>query len=438
MKKISYRPTRDIFCTEGEELLGTRIVLCITGSVAAYKAIDLARLLVKHGAEVFAIMNHGTSKMFLSSEMMKWATGNNVVTELTGNLEHIILSDRSTTDLVIVYPCTANTLGKLASGIDDTIVTSVLTVALGSSIPIIICPAMHEAMYHNQIIQENIAKLKANGVEFLEPKIEQGKAKLVAVDDVFKYIQDNESDKIEKKLAGRRVLITAGSTLEYIDPIRAIMNMSSGKMGMSLAKKASERGASVTLVYGHGSVDPNTYLKDFSIEIRRVKTAEEMFESVMSKLFEDKFDIVILASATSDFSVAKKYRKKIESSAGKLEVTLVPVHKIISKVKRMCKYDIFLVGFKAEYKIAPSALIEKAYTKLLESGADLIVANDVGKKDTGFGSDNNEVYVVDQQRKTVHVPFQSKDRVAAQILDLIEIKYQNKVSETTNLNRADP
>ena len=438
MKKISYRPTRDIFCTEGEELLGTRIVLCITGSVAAYKAIDLARLLVKHGAEVFAIMNHGTSKMFLSSEMMKWATGNNVVTELTGNLEHIIFSDRSTTDMVIVYPCTANTLGKLASGIDDTVVTSVLTVALGSSIPIIICPAMHEAMYHNQIIQENIAKLKANGVEFLEPKIEQGKAKLVAVDDVFKYIQDKESDKIEKKLAGRRVLITAGSTLEYIDPIRAIMNMSSGKMGMSLAKKASERGASVTLVYGHGSVDPNTYLKDFSIEIQRVNTAEEMFESVMSKLFEDRFDIVILASATSDFSVAKKYRKKIESSAGKLEVTLVPIHKIISKVKRGCKYDVFLVGFKAEYKIAPSVLIEKAYAKLLESGAELIVANDVGKKDIGFGSDNNEVYVVDQQRKTVHLPFQSKDRVAAQILDLIEIKYQNKISETTNLNRADP
>lgn len=438
MKKISYRPTRDIFCTEGEELLGTRIVLCITGSVAAYKAIDLARLLVKHGAEVFAIMNHGTSKMFLSSEMMKWATGNNVVTELTGNLEHIIFSDRSTTDMVIVYPCTANTLGKLASGIDDTVVTSVLTVALGSSIPIVICPAMHEAMYHNRIIQENIAKLKKNGVEFLEPKIEQGKAKLVAVDDVFKYIQDNESDKIEKKLAGRRVLITAGSTLEYIDPIRAIMNMSSGKMGMSLAKKASERGASVTLVYGHGSVDPNTYLKDFSIEIRRVNTAEEMFESVMSKLFEDRFDIVILASATSDFSVAKKYRKKIESSVGKLEVTLVPVHKIITKLKRGCKYDVFLVGFKAEYKIAPSMLIEKAYTKLLESGADLIVANDVGKKDIGFGSDNNEVYVVDQQRKTVHLPFQSKDRVAAQILDLIEIKYQNKISETTNLNRADP
>jgi phosphopantothenoylcysteine decarboxylase/phosphopantothenate--cysteine ligase len=438
MKKISYRPTRDIFCTEGEELLGTQIVLCITGSVAAYKAIDLARLLVKHGAEVFAIMNHGTSKMFLSSEMMKWATGNNVVTELTGNLEHIIFSDRSTTDMVIVYPCTANTLGKLASGIDDTVVTSVLTVALGSSIPIVICPAMHEAMYHNQIIQENIAKLKKNGVEFLEPKIEQGKAKLVAVDDVFKYIQDNESDKIEKKLAGRRVLITAGSTLEYIDPIRAIMNMSSGKMGMSLAKKASERGASVTLVYGHGSVDPNTYLKDFSIEIRRVSTAEEMFESVMSKLFEDRFDIVILASATSDFSVAKKYRKKIESSVGKLEITLVPVHKIISKLKRGCKYDVFLVGFKAEYKIAPSMLIEKAYTKLLESGADLIVANDVGKKDIGFGSDNNEVYVVDQQRKTVHLPFQSKDRVAAQILDLIEIKYQNKISETTNLNRADP
>jgi phosphopantothenoylcysteine decarboxylase/phosphopantothenate--cysteine ligase len=419
-KKRLLRTTRDIYCTEGEELVGIRIVLCITGSVAAYKAIDVARLLIKHGAEVFAVMNHGTSKIFLSSEMMKWATGNDVVTELTGSLEHISLGDQNSTDMVIVYPCTANTLGKLANGIDDTVVTSVLTVALGSSIPIIICPAMHEAMYHNKIIQENINKLKANRVKFLEPRIEQGKAKLISASDLLHYVQDSQLVDYNKKLAGKKFMITAGSTAEYIDPVRAIMNLSSGKMGMSLAKEAHERGASVTLVYGHGSVDPETYLPASRIEIQRVDTAQEMFESVMFNLSEKKFDVIILTSATSDFSVAKKWNNKIESSLGKIEITLVPIDKIISQVKNVCKYNVFLVGFKAEYDIESRILIEKAYTKLLESGADLIVANDVGKKGTGFGSENNEVYIIDRQKNTLHLPVQSKGRIAAQILDLIE------------------
>jgi phosphopantothenoylcysteine decarboxylase / phosphopantothenate---cysteine ligase len=435
MKNRPYRTTWDIYCTEGEELVGTRTVLCITGSVAAYKAIDVARLLVKHGAEVVAVMNHGTSKMFLSNEMMKWATGNDVVTELTGNLEHILLGDRNTTDMFIVYPCTANTLGKLANGIDDTVVTSVLTVALGSGIPIVICPAMHEAMYYNRIIQENINKLKTNGVEFLEPRIEQGKAKLIAANELLQYIQDNQLGN-NKKLVGRSFLITAGSTAEYIDPVRAIINMSSGKMGMSLAKEAYDRGASVTLVYGHGSVNLGTYLQAQGIEIQRVNTAQEMCESVMSKLSEKRFDVVILTSATSDFSVAKKWRNKIESSLGKVEITLVPVDKIISKVKNVCKYEVCLVGFKAEYNVESRVLVEKAYTKLLESGADLIVANDVGKKNTGFGSDNNEAYIIDRQRNIIHLPIQSKDKIAAQILDLIERKYPS--SETTNLNRSGP
>jgi phosphopantothenoylcysteine decarboxylase/phosphopantothenate--cysteine ligase len=436
MKKRSYRTTRDIYCTEGEELVGTRIVLCITGSVAAYKAIDLARLLVRHGAEVFTVMNHGTSKIFLSNEMMKWATGNDVVTELTGNLEHISLGDQNTTNMVIVYPCTANTIGKLANGIDDTVVTSVLTVALGSGIPIIVCPAMHEAMYYNRIIQENINKLKANGVEFLEPRVEQGKAKLITSNELLQYVQDCRLRNNNKKLAGRSFMITAGSTAEYIDPVRAIMNMSSGKMGMSLAKEAYDRGASVTLVYGHGSVDPSTYPQALGIEIQRVNTAQEMFESVMSNLSEKRFDVVILTSATSDFSVANKWRNKIESSLGKVEITLVPVDKIISKVKDVCNHDVFLVGFKAEYNVESRVLIEKAYTKLLQSGADLIVANDVGNKNTGFGSETNEVYIIDRQKCTIHLPVQSKDKIAAQILDLIEIKYPS--SETPNLNRSSP
>lgn len=430
MKKHMYRPTRDIYCTEGEELVGTRIVLCVTGSVAAYKAIDVARLMVKHGAEVYAVMSHGTSRIFLSQEMMKWATGNDVVTELTGNLEHISLADRDTADMVIVYPCTANTVGKLASGIDDTVVTSVLTVALGSNIPIVICPAMHEAMYYNRIIQENIKKLKTNGVKFLEPRIEQGKAKLIAANELLQYVQDSQIGKRNKKLGGMSVLITAGSTAEYIDPIRVIMNMSSGKMGMSLAKEAHARGASVTLVYGHGSVDPGTYLQAPNIEIHRVNTAQEMFESVMSELTEKRFDVVILTSATSDFSIAKRWNNKIDSSLDKVEITLVPINKIISNVKNVCKHDVFLIGFKAEYNVEPKVLIEKAYSKLLESGADLIIANDVGKRNTGLGSDNNEVYIIDRQRNATHLPIQTKDKISAQILDFIERKYLS--SETTN------
>jgi phosphopantothenoylcysteine decarboxylase / phosphopantothenate---cysteine ligase len=437
MKKRPYHPTRDIYCTEGNDLINTRVVLCITGSVAAYKAIDVARSLVKHGAEVFAVMNQGTSEIFLSKEMMKWATGNDVVTELTGNLEHISLGDQNMTDMVIVYPCTANTLGKLANGIDDTVVTSVLTVALGSGIQIVICPAMHEAMYYNRIIQGNINKLKANGVEFLEPRIEQGKAKLITASELLRYIQDSQAGNHNKskKLAGSSFLITAGSTAEHIDPVRAIMNLSSGKMGMSLAKEAYDRGASVTLIYGYGSVNPDTYLKAQDIEIQRVNTAQEMSESVMSRLSEMKFDVVILTSATSDFSVAKRWETKIESSLQKVEITLVPTEKIISKIKSACKYSIFLVGFKAEYNVEPKVLIEKAYTKLLEADADLIVANDVGKRNTGFGSEDNEVYIIDRQKNAIHLPIQSKDKIAAQLLDLIERKH---LSKTTNLNRSDP
>lgn len=430
MKKHMYRPTRDIYCTEGEELVGTRIVLCVTGSVAAYKAIDVARLMVKHGAEVYAVMSHGTSRIFLSQEMMKWATGNDVVTELTGNLEHISLADRDTTDIVIVYPCTANTVGKLASGIDDTVVTSVLTVALGSNIPIVICPAMHEAMYYNKIIQENIKKLKTNGVIFLEPRIEQGKAKLIAANELLQYVQDSQIGKRNKKLGGMSVLITAGSTAEYIDPIRVIMNMSSGKMGMSLAKEAHARGAGVTLVYGHGSVDPGSYLHAPNIEIHRVNTAQEMFESVMYELTEKRFDVVILTSATSDFSIAKRWNNKIDSSLDKVEITLVPINKIISNVKKVCKHDVFLIGFKAEYNVEPKVLIEKAYSKLHESGADLIIANDVGKRNTGFGSDNNEVYIIDRQNNATHLPIQTKDKISAQIFDFIERKCLS--TETTN------
>ncbi len=170
-------PSKDIKSSLGNELLNKKIVLCVTASVACYKSIDLIRLLIRHGAEVFVVMSKTVEK-FISKDYFVWASGNNVISHLSGNLEHVVLADYSTSDLIIVYPSTANTIGKFANGIDDTPPTSVLSVALGSKIPIVIASAMHESMYENDIIKENIAKLEKKGVIFFPPKIEEGKAKI--------------------------------------------------------------------------------------------------------------------------------------------------------------------------------------------------------------------------------------------------------------------
>jgi phosphopantothenoylcysteine decarboxylase/phosphopantothenate--cysteine ligase len=170
-RRTEFYSSRDITGIDGREIEGKKIVLCITGSVAAYRSIDLARQLIRHGAEVYPVMSEAVGSMLLTPEMMKWATGNNVVTKLTGNLEHIALADYNMSDLIVVYPCTANTIGKVANGINDTPVTSVLSVALGSGIPIIIAPAMHESMYDNRLIQENIERVRDQGVDFLQPNL---------------------------------------------------------------------------------------------------------------------------------------------------------------------------------------------------------------------------------------------------------------------------
>src|SRR5919206_4059313 len=177
-RRIIIHPSKDITGLEGDELVGKKIVLCITGSIAAYKAIDLARLLMRHGADVYSVMSKKVAPTLLTPDMMKWATGNCVVTKLTGDLEHISLADYNKSDLILVYPCTANTIGKMANGIGDTPVTSVLAVALGSKIPIMIAPAMHKSMYFNTFISANIQKLKKSGVQIISPLISENKAKL--------------------------------------------------------------------------------------------------------------------------------------------------------------------------------------------------------------------------------------------------------------------
>ena len=180
-------PSKDITNTLGNTLKDKKIVLCVCGSVAAYKAIDFARLLMRHGANVVPVISNSAT-MLLHPNYLKWATGNEVVTKLTADMEHIKLADFNKSDLIILYPCTANTIGKFANGIDDTSITSILSVGLGAKIPIFIAPAMHEAMYYNQLVIENILKLKKLGVIFLDPEIIEGKAKILQPDQALKSV----------------------------------------------------------------------------------------------------------------------------------------------------------------------------------------------------------------------------------------------------------
>lgn len=405
--KRGVHPSKDLVGSDGSELAGKKIVLCITGSVAAYRAIDLARLLMRHGADVHTVMTDSTAATLLHPEMMKWATGNDVVTKLTGNLEHVMLADYGMSDLIIVYPCTANTIGKMAAGIDDTPVTSVLSVALGSKIPVIVAPAMHEAMYENRFIQQNVDRLKEH-VMFVEPKVEEGKAKVAEPEQVLDAAIAALSGGL---LAGKRLLVTAGSTVEYIDPIRIVTNTSSGKMGVAIAQEAERMGATVTLVYGHGSEPANS-------RAVRVNTSEEMHKAVVSELSSKKYDVAIMAAAVADFMPAKTSEKKIDTRAGKMELSLVATKKIIDEVKKKNK-DTFLVAFKADYNVSDSVLIEKAYKKLQECDADIVVVNDLGRKGSGAGSDRNEVFIVDKKKKVVHLPLESKPAIARKLLEIV-------------------
>jgi phosphopantothenoylcysteine decarboxylase / phosphopantothenate---cysteine ligase len=408
--KRGIHPSKDIIGREGNELEGKRIVLCITGSVAAYRAIDLVRLLMRHDADVHAVMTESTASTLLNPEIMKWATGNEVVTKLTGNLEHIILADYGMSDLIIVYPCTANTLGKMAAGVDDTPVTSILSVALGSKIPIIVAPAMHEAMYENVFVQQNVSKLREH-VIFIEPNLEGGKAKVADP----QYVLNTAISILSNSalLSGKRMLVTAGSTIEYIDPIRVISNLSSGKMGFAIAQEAQRMGATVTLVYGHGSLNPASGGK-----IVRVNTGEEMYKAVVSELSSKTYHIAIMAAAVADFTPEKRSDKKVDTKQGKLELSLVPTRKIIDEVKNKSK-ETFLVAFKADYCVSESELIEKAYRKLKECDAGIIVANDLGRKGSEAGSDKNEVFIVDRNKNVVHFPPENKTQVARRLLKIV-------------------
>lgn len=392
-----------IYATKSKKLVGKKIVLAIPGSIAAVECVKLARELIRHGAEVHAVMSENAQKI-IHPYAMEFATGNPVVTEITGFIEHVELAGEheNKADLVLVCPATANTISKIACGIDDTPVTTVVTTAFAHT-PIMIAPAMHSTMYDHPVVKENIEKLKRLGVEFIGPRFEEGKAKVASIDEiVYRVIKKLH----HKDLKGLRVLVTAGATREYIDPIRYITNASSGKMGVAIAEEAEFRGAEVTLIKTKGSV-PSFVENQIEVE-----TVEEMLDAIEKELDSKRYDVVVMAAAVSDFRIKNPALVKIKSGEP-LVLELEPTPKIIDRIKEL-QPEVFLVGFKAETALKEEELISEAKKQIERAKSDLVVANTL----KAFGSDENEVILVGRNF-IKKLPRMNKRELAEKIWDEI-------------------
>lgn len=388
-------------------LKSRKIVLGITGSIAAYKSIEILRSLQKAGAEVRVAMTPSAlkfvSKLTLQT-LSEYPVYYEAIPEDTVEIRHTSLSAWG--ELFIVAPATANTIAKIACGIADNPVTD-LALCFGKGI---ICPAMNVRMYENPVTQENLKKLKQLGYEIVEPGRgflackEEGKGRLAEVEDIL----DAASYWfIPKLLKGKKVVVTAGATREYIDPVRFISNPSSGKMGFAVAKAARGAGAEVTLITG------KTHLRTpYGIERIDVETVEEMKETVL-EVVKDA-DIYISAAAIGDYKPTKREEKKIKKSEGKLILELERTPDILKLVGERKKSGQLVIGFAAE----TDNLVENAREKIEKKNLDGIVANDVKKGI--FGSDKTEVFFI--TRKEVSPISGSKEEVALEVIKLI---YEN-------------
>ncbi len=351
--------------------MGKRILLGITGSIAAVECLELARELIRHGAEVQAVLSSEAQKIITPCSMV-FATGNDVITDLDGWVQHVDLLGNSEdkADLLLIAPCTANTISKIACGIDDTPVTTMATTALGSKTPIMIAPAMHAAMYDNPIVQTNISALKYIGLDFIGPRMDEGKAKVVTNEEIVEAVlrRLGKGDYI-----GRRVLVIGGSSEEPIDDMRVITNRGTGETAVELAKAAYERGADVELWMGRCSVQLPAF-----IPTRRFVTVGDLVRMVPNV----SHDIVFVPAALSDFA-PKKADGKVSSESKELELILEPVAKILPLLR---KKKVKLIGFKAESGVGESELVVKAERRLKQHKLDAIVANDLAEVKSGMTS----------------------------------------------------
>ena len=396
------------------------ILIGVTSGIAAYKILDLIKLLKNEGHKVSVIMTTGATKMF-SLKDFEEASENKVHINLfekffnykevleKRKVEHIKLADIA--DIMIIAPATANVIGKLAAGIADDFLT---TTALAVTCPIIICPSMNVNMWNNQIVQENLRKLKSIGYQVIEPTSGmlacgyEGVGRLekaeIIKDEIIKQIQRSDS------LKGKKIIITAGGTSEKIDEVRSITNRSSGKMGVALAEECYLRGADVLLLRAKSSVHPRYLIKEKLFE-----TVKDLFHLIKSNI--KNTNIFFQVAAVSDYKVDKSFKGKI-SSEKSLELKLVPQIKIIDQIKKLSPKTI-LIAFKAEYGLSEEKLIEEAVKKLKESKADFVIANDISRADRGFESDDNEVFIISKNGKVKKISLTSKREVAKKIIEYV-------------------
>ena len=409
-------PSKDIIESKGTILRGKTICMCLTGSVAVITSPIVARELMRLGAEVICVMSKAATEL-INPSLMEWATGNKVITNLTGAVEHVYLAgDRPKTigkaDIILICPATANTISKIACGIDDTPVTTVVSTAFGTSTPLVIVPAMHESMYRHPILKQNENKLRECGVEILRPRLSEGKAKIARIDDIIDRVIDILVSK--KDFEGKRVLITAGPTREAIDSVRFVSNKSSGKMGIEIAKEAAARGAEVILIAGECRAKLPEY-----IETIHVISTDDFIKAVKDEISYKSYDFFISAAAISDYKPIECIEGKISSDdVEELHLNMRLTPKIID-VARKKDYNLFIVAFKAETDVSRSELIDRAFNRLKKSEIDLIVANDIGREDIGFSSKYNEVYIIDKKKHITHVERNTKRYIASKVLDVV-------------------
>lgn len=367
---------------KSERLKGKKIVLGVTGSIAAVETVKLARELIRRGAEVFAVMSKSARKI-IHPYALEFATGNKVITEITGEVEHVkFLGKDGIADLFLIAPSTANTIGKIANGIDDTPVTTFATTALGAKKPVLIVPAMHEAMIDNDLVIRNIEKLKGMGVEIIEPKLEEGKAKFPEIEKICLHV---ERALYPKEFAGKKVLVTAGPTFEHLDPIRFISNKSSGLMGKEIALELWRRGAEVVFI---SSKNLGISLPNFKqIEVRSVL---DMLKAVLNEIKD--CSLFVSAAAASDFLVEME-KKKIKTTK-EITITLREAPKVIKEVRKIYSGDI--IGFKAETGVSDEELERIARERLEADALSMVVANDVLER--GMGTEDTRVVVVTEKR----------------------------------------
>lgn len=400
-----------------KSLMGKTIILGITGGIAAYKAADLTSKLVQKGAKVHVIMT-ASAKQFITELTLQSLSKQRVFSDTfqerdPSSISHIDLADSA--DLVLIAPATANIIAKMAHGIADDMLSTTL---LATTAPVMVAPAMNVHMYQHPAVLSNMDILARRGVQFIEPgegllacgyvgkgRMEEPKTIVGCIETFFALQQAVESGP----LVGKKVVITAGGTVERIDPVRYISNDSSGKMGFAIARAARAMGAEVTLVAARTDEVPP---QDPNIRVIRVQSAQDMYEAVMAEW--EKCDIMIKAAAVSDYRPKQSAQFKIKKTGDTMTLELIKTADILETLGKS-KQKQFLIGFAAETNNTEAY----AKDKLVRKNCDLIVANNIAAAGAGFGSDTNIVSIYDVNGVVLELPLLSKDEVAHRLLTLV-------------------